>query len=109
MNSKQNTYKIFQFGLDDMPDWFYNADPTIVMHLGYGTIIKRSDDACDMWYEIQTGEYIFRHVETGRMFILPKVVYEDLLAEDLIWRWRDEAYIFNPILIHPYQIAKTLE
>ena len=88
MSFEKRTYNIFQWGVEDIPDWFSdavdeeyarvivdNADP-VELHAE----IKLDDDN---WRKVLYGDYILRTIETGHIFAMSKEVFDELVVDSL--------------------------
>ena len=92
---EKRTYNIFQWGVDEIPDWFSdavdeeiaqvivdNADP-VELHAE----IKLDDNN---WRPVLNGDYILRTIETGAIFAMSKEVFDELVADSLFEEVEDD-------------------
>lgn len=92
---EKRTYNVFQWGVEDIPDWFSdavdeeiaqvivdNADP-VELHAE----IKIGDG---IWRPVLNGDYILRTIETGYIFALSKEVFDELVSDSLFEEVDDE-------------------
>lgn len=95
MDYEKRTYNIFQWGIDDIPEWFHDAvekelAQVIVDDADTIELSARIYIVGDKWRTVLEGDYILRTIETGYIFALSEEVFNELISDSLFEEVEDD-------------------